>query len=115
MQRSPRVRDERHLKFIRTLPCAICGQLDRIEAAHIRFADAEYDKRSCGFGEKPSDMWSLPLCQDHHREQHAMGDERRFWQDYSIDPLPLARAIYGKTGNRRAAVIWLTIGRGCHG
>jgi hypothetical protein len=40
--------------------------------------------------EKPSDKWTLPLCNQHHREQHDHGDELAFWAEYGIDPFALA-------------------------
>jgi hypothetical protein len=87
-QREPRQRDERHLDFIRSLPCCICGGIDT-EAAHIRTASLAHGKQHTGMAEKPSDKWALPLCNAHHREQHSM-NEMAFWKKYEIDPFMLA-------------------------
>lgn len=84
-QRQPRERDEKHLDFIRSLPCCICGDNTSTEAAHIRTGSIGHGKRSTGMQEKPSDKWSLPLCNHHHREQHTM-NEMAFWKRYGIDP-----------------------------
>jgi uncharacterized protein DUF968 len=90
-QRQPRERDERHLQFIRSLPCCICGAIDT-EAAHIRTASLENGKLHTGMSEKPSDKWAVPLCNLHHREQHAM-NEMEFWAHHGIDPFMLALTL----------------------
>jgi len=90
-QRQPRERDEKHLDFIRSLPCCICGGIDT-EAAHIRAGSIENGKIYTGLQEKPSDKWSLPLCNSHHREQHSM-NELAFWSSYQIDPFLLAISL----------------------
>src|SRR4051812_116248 len=59
-QREPRVKDNKHLDYIRSLPCCICGGIDT-EAAHIRTASLEHGKQHTGMGEKPSDKWAVPL------------------------------------------------------
>jgi hypothetical protein len=88
-QRQPRKKDARHLDFIRSLPCCVCGGIDT-EAAHLRVGSIEHGKRNTGMAEKPNDAWCLPLCNRHHREQHAAGNELKFWDKYSIDPFLLA-------------------------
>jgi hypothetical protein len=90
-QREARQRDERHLDFIRSLPCCICGGIDT-EAAHIRTASLAHGKQHTGMAEKPSDKWALPLCNRHHTEQHSMA-ELRFWKKYGIDPFLLAISL----------------------
>lgn len=90
-QRQPRERDEKHLEFIRSLPCCICGGIDT-EAAHIRTASLAHGKNHTGMQEKPSDKWTLPLCNRHHREQHTMA-EMAFWKKYEIDPFMLAMRL----------------------
>lgn len=90
-QRQPRERDERHLNHIRSLPCCICGGIDT-EAAHIRTASLANGKLHTGMAEKPSDKWTLPLCNAHHREQHTM-NEMTFWKKYGIDPFMLALTL----------------------
>ena len=43
-KRRPREHDDKHLAFIRTLPCVITGKRP-VEAAHVRYADLAYGKR----------------------------------------------------------------------
>lgn len=105
-QRRPRVRSEKHLAWLRRLPCLVCTATPPTQAAHIRYADASWDKRACGIGEKPDDRWAVPLCTDHHREQHA-GNERSFWQMQLIDPLDAATALYNISGETDLAIIFI--------
>lgn len=83
--KATRQKDEAHLALIRQLPCLCCGKPS--EAAHVRMASAIHGKQS-GIGEKPSDMWALPLCHEHHMEQHREG-ENEFWARLKIDPIAL--------------------------
>jgi hypothetical protein len=98
MIRQPRQHSEKHLSYIRGLPCIICGDPTRTEAAHVRFADLTVGKRPVGKGEKPDDAWALPLCGEHHRAQH-MVNERSWWEAQRIDALRVALALFKFTGN----------------
>ena len=63
-------------------------------AHHIRFGQAK------GIALKVSDEFTVPLCAVHHSENHATGDERRWWQQRKIDPLAIATELWGKTLHR---------------
>jgi hypothetical protein len=76
----------------------ICGENTTIEAAHIRFPRLEVGKRPVGTGEKPDDIWTVPLCGMHHREQHQRG-ELQFWEAHNRDPLLVSLALWAHTGN----------------
>jgi Protein of unknown function (DUF968) len=91
-QREPRERDEKHLDYIRSLGCCVCGDETSTEAAHIRTASLENGKIHTGMSEKPSDKWAVPLCNKHHREQHTM-NELEFWKKHGIDPFMLAMTL----------------------
>ncbi len=58
------IKSRKHLIFVSEKPCVICSRTD-VQSAHIRFAGA-------GIGMKPSDCFVVPLCIDHHREQHKV-------------------------------------------
>ena len=92
-QKEPRVKDAKHLDFIRSLPCAVCKDNTSTEAAHIRTAALGYGKNHTGMAEKPSDKWAVPLCGRCHREQHAFGDELKWWASKGIDPFVLAMTL----------------------
>ena len=97
-QRTPRVVDSKHLKFIRELPCVICTDTTRTEACHIRYSDSRYLKLT-GSGEKPDDMWTVPMCNRHHKEQTAMGEGPKFWERYGFDPHALALMLHKHSGD----------------
>jgi len=99
MQREPRIELPKHLKFIRQLPCVICGDNTATEAAHVSFGDSRIAKRHKGIGEKTHDFFVVSLCGKHHRAQHDRGDERLFWSMIGIDPILTALALYAFSGN----------------
>ncbi|MFG1417223.1 hypothetical protein V5F38_05340 [Xanthobacter sp. V0B-10] len=105
-KRRPRQLHQQHLKFIRSLPCCVCGSHSFVEAAHIRMGSAVHGKRETGGGERPSDEWALPLCRHHHQDapdaQHRIGEEA-FWALHGIDPFMLALALWCATGDEDRA------------
>lgn len=98
MIRRPRQKNERHLAFIRQLPCLIRGTTVGVDAAHIRLPAIQFGKRSVGTGEKPDDRWTVPLCREEHEIQHSMS-ERAYWALRGKDPLQIALALYGASGD----------------
>ena len=53
-------KDLKHLERIRNLPCLVCQeghQTERTEAHHLI---------GYGLGLKPSDLYTIPLCNKHH-------------------------------------------------
>jgi hypothetical protein len=100
VKRSPRQKDEAHLKFIRGLPCCVCGNNIETEAAHVRMPDPTIAKPLTGLGIKPDDKFTVPLCGDHHRTQHA-NKEAVFWSRWgrNCDPVKLALALYAVSGD----------------
>lgn len=97
MQRNPRIKDSAHLDFIRQLPCLICGNDIQTEAAHVKMADPSIAKPMTG-GMKPHDMFTVPLCGEHHRAQHST-NERKWWLSKGIDPVKVALALFAESGN----------------
>jgi hypothetical protein len=90
-----RLRSKEHLRFVARQPCLICGRTPS-QAHHIRYA------QSRGLGLKVSDEFTVPLCAIHHTENHATGDERRWWQDHNIDPLVTANELWRQSGGATA-------------
>jgi hypothetical protein len=101
-QKRPRIRDDNHLAFIRGLKCCICGKPGP-DPAHIRSANALYGKRETGGGEKASDKFTVPLCREHHDEQHKAGNELLWWASKGVDPFGLALSLYACTGDDEIA------------
>ena len=85
-----RCRDKDHLRFISRQPCAVCGR-QPCEAHHIRFAQPS------ALGRRVSDEFTVPLCRVHHRELHRIGDERSWWNQLNIDPVPIAFRFWQQT------------------
>ena len=99
MKRQPRIKDEEHCEFIRSLPCISCHDNTSTECAHIRFSDIRVAKVNPGVGQKPDDKFTVPLCSSCHRRQHEMGRERDFWYLAHIDPILYALALYAVSGD----------------
>ncbi len=109
-QRQPRIKNNGHLDFIRSLPCAICGDHTSTEAAHIRSVELKYGKDITGGGRKPDDKWATPLCSQHHREQHEQ-NEYRWWKAKGINPFTLAMTLHDISGNHEMALTAIELHR----
>lgn len=108
--RTPRVKNDRHRQFIKTLPCICCLveglELQADDPMHIRSGSQMHGKEPAGGNQTSDDRWCLPGCRPHHDEQHR-GAELGFWKRYGIDPFLLALTLWGLTGNYYAAVLVL--------
>jgi hypothetical protein len=88
-QRTPRVRDDAFLRFVRSHPCASCGHQPPSQAAHIRSSDAASGAFNPGIGAKPDDRWAIPLCQECHLDGsgalHRIGEKKFFegWDPFA--------------------------------
>ncbi len=107
-QRAPRIRDAKHLAYVRLQPCCVCpkGARRPSEAAHIRMPCPARDKPSTGMQQKPDDKWTVPLCSYHHRNgicaQHKMG-EAAFWKMVGRDPFAIALGLWSASGGEARA------------
>lgn len=92
--------DDKHLQFIRGLPCLCCPEDRGSDPAHIRYADLTVGKPFTG-RMKPDDCWTLPLCRKCHDAQHAYpGGEREYWMHHAKkDPLRIALALHRVSGD----------------
>jgi hypothetical protein len=91
------VRCDAHLQFVRGFVCSVwhvSGPSDpcsgKVEAAHVRTGT------DGGTGMKPSDSWAIPLCNEHHREQHQIG-EPAFERKYGIKMKEIAAGLWDKS------------------
>lgn len=97
-KRKPNLRrSAEHLAFVRRLPCVVCFKDGPSEAAHVR------NKTDGGTGLKPSDRFTVPLCMEHHAEQHNRG-ELTFWGVLGVDPLNLALRLWTVSGDTLGGV-----------
>jgi ERF superfamily len=90
-----RKRDKVHRQFVCSQPCLICGRRPS-DAHHLRFAQAR------ALGTWVSDEFIVPLCRVHHRDLHRRGDEKKWWEAVSIDPMEVAQGLWRET--RRSGV-----------
>lgn len=71
-------KNKEYLTWIRNQPCVLTGSTFDVIAHHVTI------QANRGFGQKPSDYWSVPLNVTLHARLHHVG-ERRFWEEYAID------------------------------
>lgn len=102
-QKRNKIVSPKHEQFIRELYCVICGDNTNTECAHVSYADLRYGKFGRGMSRKEESIWTVPLCNKHHREQHDAGDEHGWWGFYDIDPCRIAAALFIRTGSHEDA------------
>ena len=85
-----RRRNKAHLALVASQPCLLC-QKGPCDAHHLKMAQPR------SLGRKVSDQFTVPLCRRHHRELHRHGNERAWWQNQGIDPLPAAADLWERT------------------
>lgn len=83
----PRKRNQLHLAFVREHPCLVCKQ-SPADAHHLKFAQPRTLSR------KVSDEFTVPLCRLHHEALHRYGNEKAWWANVQISPLPVARELW---------------------
>lgn len=90
-----RVENRDYRAFIRSLPCIQCAIEGRTtfgcDPAHVSYAFPGWTHR--GKGTKVDDVRCVPSCRTHHDEQHADGNERRYWARYGLDPVLFCQAL----------------------
>ena len=82
-----RKRSKTHLLFVRARPCLVCQQTP-VDAHHLKFAQQR------ALGRKVSDEFTVPLCRAHHQDLHRHGNEKAWWSNMQIEPLPIARELW---------------------
>jgi len=82
-----------HLSFVRGVGiCLCCGVIGLVQAAHVRAGT------DGGTGTKPSDKYTVPLCDECHRIQHNKG-ELTFWGDLGTEPLNVSLRLWTVSGD----------------
>src|ERR1019366_7824296 len=87
-------RDLKHLQWIRSLPCVVCGSMRNVEAAHTG---------PRGLGQKSADSTAIPLCIRHHRSgndsYHKLGP-RLFAEAHRLAISEILNALNAKPNIR---------------
>ncbi|MBR1092698.1 DUF968 domain-containing protein [Bradyrhizobium manausense] len=83
----PRKRSKAHLAFVRGQSCLVC-QRSPVDAHHLKFAQPST------LGRKVSDEFTVPLCRHHHQALHRSGNERAWWTNLQLDPMPVAKELW---------------------
>ncbi|KQY96409.1 hypothetical protein [Brevundimonas sp. Root1423] len=85
-------------QYVRRQPCEarhLGGCMGPVHHAHVSYR-VDGIPNSFGRGVKNHDRHGNPLCLGHHEQQHAMGDERRFWAMLGKDAYETAAAHFAK-------------------
>ena len=85
-----RYRNREHLRYVAQQACLICGR-KQSDPHHLRYLQPR------ALGRKVSDEFAVPLCRSHHRAVHRAGDEQAWWTAAGIDPVKVARELWGQT------------------
>jgi hypothetical protein len=88
--KTARLRDKDHLKFVARQACLVCARIPS-DPHHLRFT------QSRALGRRVSDEFAVPVCRIHHRELHRQADEAAWWDQFKIDPLPIALRLWQQT------------------
>lgn len=85
-------RSEEYMAFVRRLPCCICRvdqrvfydpRLTVITLGHERLSDPHHVMGG-GKAMKCSDLYTIPLCREHHTEHDNLG-KISFYEKYDAD------------------------------
>lgn len=107
----------RHLKFIDTLPCIVCGWRGESTHHHLLRVGCQYltataetsglmfpKIKSKGMGTKSEDRFCLPVCPRCHAEIHRHGNDRDFLRKLGIaEPEQVALILWHNSGDYATA------------
>lgn len=74
-----RPRDKKHLKYVASKACLVCGTTNGIQGHHLLRAEPR------GMSLKTGDNWVIPLCFNCHNELHRNGDEIGYFKSLGYD------------------------------
>jgi hypothetical protein len=85
-----RLRDKDHRRYVLQQACLVCGRVPS-DPHHLTFTQPR------ALGRRVSDEFIVPVCRIHHRELHGSGNEIAWWQNFNIDPIPVALRLWQHT------------------
>lgn len=66
MDRNTKIVSPMYVRFVKTKPCVVCGR-EPVDHDHLQ---------ARGWGSaKHNDLFSVPMCREHHSERHAIGTD----------------------------------------
>ena len=89
-----RTSNKKHLEWVATLPCCICGEFG-VQVHHLLRADP---KR--GMGRRSNDEFTIPLCYKHHQELHLNGNENFYLATHNVNGKELAAKLWRSSNVR---------------
>lgn len=103
---------QKHLKFIDTLPCIVCGTGGNITHHHLLRVEKKYltptpeteglmfpKIKSKGMGTKSDDRFCLPICPRCHAEAHRYGNDKEYFKQHGIEePEKIALTLWKLSG-----------------
>ena len=94
-----RWRSPAHRKWVRGHYCIVAGCTQTpIECAHVRSGLTMGEQAGMGF--KPGDEWCVALCFEHHKIQHAIG-EQSFEAKFNLNLMAAAQEFFSRSPHRR--------------
>ena len=78
----------KHQKFVASFPCVVCGINTEVQCCHIRSIPK---LGNVGKGIR-DDRFCIPMCFQHHTEQHLIG-ELEFFDKYNINPILISMKL----------------------
>ena len=119
---------KKHLQFIDTLPCIVCGKEGQTTHHHLLRVSREYlspmegqeglmfpKVKSKGMGTKSDDRFCLPVCPSCHAKAHRYGNDKAYFQAQGIEkPEELSLALFKYSGQYEKAMDlmkWHFLGR----
>ena len=88
LAKTPPTRSPKHLAFVRTFPCCVCGTDDTIQAHHLTHV-----KGNGGMSLNNDDKYTVSLCSLDHNLLHWMG-ERSYWAERKLEPKIYAALLW---------------------
>ncbi len=90
-----RLQSKKHLEFVASKPCCICGALG--VACHHLIGNYGPEGPIRGWGLRAGDNFVIPLCQKCHGELHANGNERGYLALFGVDGITVASKLWGES------------------
>lgn len=88
-----KIRNKKHLSYIRKLPYIIHDAEEFCNGTPIVAHHLTFVNDRGGVALKTGDNWTVPLCFFHHSALHNMG-ERTFWKTWQIDAEEEAKKLW---------------------